>query len=175
MKLWLSMAFVAALLLQAGCGYHVSGNGDLLPKTIHSIAIPAFNNATTRYRLTDTLPEALAREFIARTHYRIVPERSQADAVLEGTVITYIAFPTTFDQTTGRASGLQANVRMTVSLVERGSGKVLFTRPSFEWKQQYEINTTANYKAYFDESETAMIRLSRDVARDLVTAILENF
>jgi hypothetical protein len=162
-------------MLLGGCGYHVSGKGDLLPKTVHTIAIPAFNNATTRYKLTDALPEALTREFIARTHYRIVPEAGAADAVLQGTVITFLAFPTTFDQTTGRASGLQAIVRMSVTLTDRSTGKVLFTRPTFEFKQQYEINTTAYDRAYFDESETALARLSKDVARDLVTAILENF
>jgi hypothetical protein len=171
----LSAGVLLAAALLGGCGYHVSGTGDLLPKTIHTIAIPAFGNATVRYKLTDTLPEALTREFIARTRYKIVSDPAQADAVVQGAVINFVAYPTTFDQTTGRASGLQANVRMTVSLVERSTGKVLFTRPTFEWKQQYEINTTTYYQAYFDESETALARLSKDVARDLVSAILENF
>jgi hypothetical protein len=43
------------LLLLTGatwsCGYHVSGHADLLPKHIKSIAIPAFGNLSTRYRL----------------------------------------------------------------------------------------------------------------------------
>ena len=47
---------------------------DLIPKTIHTIAIPAFTNVTTRYKLTDQLPEAIAREFISRTRYRIVTD-----------------------------------------------------------------------------------------------------
>src|ERR1035441_9054724 len=36
------------LAMAAGCGYHVSGHGDMLPKTIHTIAIPAFGNVTSR-------------------------------------------------------------------------------------------------------------------------------
>ena len=163
----------APLMLLASCGYHVAGKADLVPKDVHTIAIPAFANITTRYRLTDHLPEAITREFIARTHYQIVTDPNQADAVLRGVVINYVAYPTLFDQQTGRASGLQVSVTMQVTLTERASGKVIFTRPSFEAKQRYEISQSA--KEYFDESDAALDRLSRDVARDLVTAILENF
>src|ERR1035441_9858054 len=43
------------LALTAGCGYHVSGHGDMLPKTIHTIAIPSFGNLTSRYKLARLL------------------------------------------------------------------------------------------------------------------------
>jgi Lipopolysaccharide-assembly len=165
---------VLALTLSClSCGYHVSGKGDLLPKTLHTIAIPAFSNVTVRYRLTDRLPEALAREFIARTRYQVIPDANQADAVLHGAVTNYVSYPTVFDQRTGRASGLQVSVTMQVTLVERATGKVLFSRPSFEMKQRYEFSIAP--QAYFDESDTAVDRLSRDVARDVVSAILESF
>ncbi len=88
-------------------------------------------------------------------------------------MINYVAYPSTIDQQTGRASGLQVNVTMQISLVERATGKVLFTRPSFDVRQRYEISQTAG--AYFEESDAALDRLSRDVARDVVSAILENF
>ncbi len=157
----------------SGCGYHVSGKADLMPKTIHTIAIPAFGNATTRYRLTDRLPEALSREFIARTRYQVVTDPDQADAVLRGTVVNYFAYPVILDPATGRASSVQVIVNMSASLVERATGKTLFTRPSFQWKTQYEIS--ADPQTFLDESPVAMDRLSRDVARMLVSAILENF
>jgi outer membrane lipopolysaccharide assembly protein LptE/RlpB len=165
---------IAACLFLSSCGYHVSGKADLVPKSIHTIAIPAFANITTRYKLTDHLPEAISREFIARTRYQIINDPQAADAVLRGSVINYIAYPTVFDQQTGRASGLAVNVTMQVSLVERATGKVIFTRPSFDVRQRYEISVS-NATAYFDESDAALDRLSRDVARAVVTAILENF
>ena len=166
------LIFLCCLL--SSCGYHVAGKADLVPKTVHTIAIPAFGNITTRYKLTDHLPEAISREFIARTRYQIVNDPAQADAVLRGAVINYFAYPTIFDQQTGRASGLQVNVTMQVSLVERATGKVIFTRPSFDVRQRYEISTTSA-TAYFEESDAALDRLSRDVARDIVSAILESF
>ena len=168
-------AGLAALLLATavGCGYHVSGNTDLLPKTIHSICIPAFENQSARYKLTDRLPEAISREFIARTRYRIESDPEKADAILKGAVTNYVAYPTVFDQSTGRASGLQTNVTLQINLIERITGKVLFTRPGFEMKQRYEVSLDP--RAYFEESEVALSRLSRDVARSVVTAIMENF
>lgn len=170
----LSVCSGALMFLLSSCGYHVAGRADLVPKGVHTIAIASFTNITTRYKLTDHLPEAITREFIARTRFQIVNDPDQADAVLRGAVINFISYPTIFDQQTGRASGLQVNVSMQVSLVERSSGKVIFSRPSFDVRQRYEISTSSA-KAYFDESDAALDRLCRDVARDVVTAILENF
>jgi RNase P/RNase MRP subunit p29 len=158
----------------SSCGYHVAGKADLVPKSIHTIAIPPFANATIRYKLTDLLPEAISHEFIARTRYQIVNDPEQADAVLRGTIVNFVQYPIVFDQATGRASGLQVNVIMQVSLVERTTGKVIFSRPNFEQHDRYEISVT-NTNQYFEEIGPALNRLSRDVARDLVSAILDNF
>ena len=167
-------AVLVLTLALPACGYHVAGQADLVPKTVHTIAIPAFTNVTIRYKLTDRLPQAISHEFTARTKYTVVNDPGQADAVLRGAVVNYVAYPILFDQQTGRASGLQVNVTMTVSLVERATGKVLFSRPSYEMHQRYEISVTST-RAYFEESDEALNRLSRDVARDLVSSILENF
>jgi hypothetical protein len=174
-KLWASS--VAAVLVSSSCGYHVAGQADVLPKSIRVIAVPACDNITVHYKLTDQLPNAIAHEFIARSHYQIVSDPLQADAVLKCGVVNYTAYPTVTDQATGRASGLQVNVRLQMSLVERLTGKVLFNRPAYEYHQRYEISVAGANPAqqYFEESATALERLSRDVARDIVSGILENF
>jgi Lipopolysaccharide-assembly len=170
----LAAALAVLCMSTLSCGYHVAGKADLVPKSVHTIAIPPFGNISTRYKLTDHLPQAISHEFIARTRYRIVTDPNAADAVLRGAVIGFVAYPITIDQATGRAAGLQVIVTMQISLVERATGKVIFTRPSFDARQRYEISTTST-TAYFDESDASLARLSRDVARDVVSAILENF
>jgi hypothetical protein len=171
---WPILTSLAASLSLGSCGYHVAGQADLVPKTVHSIAVPAFGNATVHYKLSDLLPQAISREFIARTRYQVVNDPTQADAVLRGTVINYFAFPTLIDQSTGRTSGLQVIVRLDISLVERATGKVIFARPNYEAHERYELSVT-NDTQYFDESGAAVERLSKDVSRDVVTSILENF
>jgi hypothetical protein len=144
-----------------------------MPKRIHTIAIPAFGNATTRYKLSERLTAALTREFISRTRYRIVADPSQAEAILSGAVINFFTYPTVFDPATSRASGVQAVVILQVTLTDRSNNAVLFNRPNFEFRERYEISLDP--RAYFEESDPAMDRLSRDVARSLVSAALENF
>ncbi len=169
-----STAAVACLILACtGCGYHISGKGETLPKTLHTIAIPTFGNITVRYKLSDRLPQAIAQEFTTRTRYQVINDTGQADAILNGTVINFVAFPIIFDQATGRATALQVSVAMNITLKERATGKVLYTRPYFEMKQRYEISIDP--EKYFEESDTALDRLCHDTARQIVSAILEAF
>ncbi len=164
---------VGLAVFLAGCGYHVAGRADLLPKKIKTIAIPSFGNLTTRYRLSERLPAALTREFLSRTRYRIVADPNEADAILSGAVVNYTSYPTVFDPNTGRAASVQMSVILQVTLTDRATGAVLFSRPNFEARERYEISV--DQRAYFEESDAALDRLSRDVARSVVSAILENF
>jgi hypothetical protein len=167
------VAVVLTILGLTGCGYKVGGTSDLLPSTLKTIAIPAFANNTTRYKLTERLPSALALEFIARTRYRVIADPSQADAILRGAVLNVTAAPTIFDSATNRASGVQVSVFVTLRLVDRATQKELFSRTNMEIKSRYEVSTSE--KDYFDESEAALERLSREFARAMVSAILEAF
>ena len=165
---------LVACLALSSCGYHLAGQANLVPKTVHTVAIPAFANSTVRYKLSDVLPQAISRELISRTRYQVIQDPTQADAVLQGSVTNYVAYPTLIDQATGRTSGLQINVRLNVSLVERSTGKVIFAHPNFDVHERYELSATNNIQ-YFDESGAALERLGKDVARDVVTSILDNF
>jgi len=164
---------VLLLLAAAGCGYHIGGQGDLLPKGLKTIAVPAFSNVTTRYDLARLLPEDIAREFLSRTRYSVVASPEQADAVLTGSVVRFTYFPTTYDPVSGRATAVQATVTLQVKLTDHATGAVLFNRPGLEFRERYAISVSP--EDYFDESGVAMIRLSKDVAASLVTAILNNF
>lgn len=164
---------IAASLMLYACGYHVAGHADMMPKTVKTIAIPAFANPTTRFQIARLLPEDVAREFIARTRYKVVADPNQADAVLTGVVNNYSAYPTVVDPASGRATGVQVIVNLQVTLTERATGKVLFQRNGFEFRDRYTISIDP--QSYFDENGTAMARVSKDAARSIVAGILENF
>lgn len=160
--------------LAASCGYHVAGRAELLPKTIKTVAVPAFTNAaTTQYKLTDRLPEAISRELIARTRYRVVPDPGRADAVLKGVVSNYFSFPIVFDSKTTRAASVELHVIMQISLVERSTGKVLFNRPSLEARERFQIASLPGQ--YFLESDTALNRVSKAAAEQVVSDLLNSF
>lgn len=162
-----------ALIVLGGCGYRLAGRLDRLPGNVRTIAVPAFANLTNRHTLAQRLPGAITREFISRTRYRIVADPNEADAVLHGVVVNYASYPTVFDPATARAAGVQMSVTLQIQLRERTTGALLFSRPHFEVRERYEI--TVDQRAYFDESDAALERLCRDVARQVVSAIRENF
>lgn len=168
------------LALEAGaaasaisCGYHVGGKADLVPKSVQTIAIPAFHTPSTRYQLVDMLPQQIAREFIARTRFRIVNDPSQADAVLNGTIVSTGVYPTVFDPTSGKATSVQVLVNVSVDLLERATGRVLYSRHNYILRENYDVAIDPHQ--FFDESGPAFDRLSRDLASDIVTAVVENF
>ncbi|MEP6715272.1 MAG: LPS assembly lipoprotein LptE [Terriglobia bacterium] len=156
----------------ASCGYHVAGQATLLPKDVHTIAVPAWGNVTTQYKLPVYMAEAVVRELNSRTRYTIVADPSKADATLYGNIANMFTNATIADPTTGRGTGGQIIVLIQVRLVGK-DGKVLFTRPNLEFRDRYEISLSPSQ--YLDESQATLQRLSRDVARTVVSAVLENF
>ncbi len=155
------------------CGYHVGGKADLVPKSVQTIAIPAFVSGSVRYRLLDVLPQQIGREFIARTRFRIIDNPGEADAVLNGTVNAAQVYPTVLDPNSGIATSVQVVVVVTINFVERATAKILYSRPNMAVRHNYSI--AVNPHQFFDESGPAFDRVSRDLAHDIVSAIVENF
>ena len=172
-KLGLVLLGCCLALLPAACGYRVAGRGDRLPPDVKTIAIPIFENETPRFRIEQRVAAAVTREFIERTKFRITPEPAGADAVLRGTIKEVRSGAITFDLKTGRATSLQVQVLADVKLVDLHTQKVLFANSNYTFREQYQISQDTS--ALFEEQQPALDRLSRDLARTLVTAILENF
>ena len=168
-----SSLLVGAMLLAVSCGYHVGGQADTMPKAVHTIAIPPFANSTMRYTLTDELPREIGREFTSRTRFVIINNPAEADAVLNGTVVSALTLPTIYDPGSGKATSVQVVVNLTVRLLEQRTGKVLYSRSNWGIREDYELAVDPHQ--FFDERGPAFDRLCRDVARDLVSAIVEDF
>jgi hypothetical protein len=171
MKFWWGLCGTAVFL--SSCGYHVGGKADLMPKGVQTIAIPAFTVYTTDYKVGDLLANSIGHEFTERTRFRIVKDASQADAVMNGSVNRIIRAPSLSDPTTGKISSVAILMILSINLTERTSGKVLYSRPAFTVRENYEIAGDAHQ--IFDESGPAMQRLSQNLARDIVTSVVENF
>jgi outer membrane lipopolysaccharide assembly protein LptE/RlpB len=171
-----------ALLLggvMSGCGYHVAGRSDSLPKSIHVIAVPALENKTSSYRIEQKLTAATIHEFLAKTSYRVVSDPANGDAVLRGKVLSLEAVPLLFDTATGRATAMLITVKCEVTFEERETGKVLYHTDNFVFRNQYEIPTDVTnpntIKSFFEEQDPALDRLAQDFATRLVAAVTENY
>lgn len=167
------LGVLAIALSLASCGYHVGGKADLVPKTVQTICIPTFSTVTTKYKMVDILPQQIAREFMSRTRFKIENNPNLADAILRGTINNVVVYPAVSDPTTGRATSIRVVIFLNVVLVERTTGKPLYSRLGWSIHEDYE--EAIDPHQFFDESGAAYDRLSRDIARDLVSAIVEDF
>lgn len=172
MRAFAFLAVVATALTPA-CGYHTAGHGGQLPENVKTIAIPAFKNETTTYRLEQMLTSSVVREFTTRTHYHVLNDPSDdADATLRATILSTIASPLSYDTNTGRAASVLVVVSVRVSLTDR-QGKVIYQNPAYLFREQYELSQ--DLASFFEEDSPAFRRLSQDFARTLVSNILEGF
>ncbi len=160
-------------VIASGCGYHVAGRSNSLPKSIHVIAVPALENKTTSYRIEQRLTTATVHEFLAKTSYRVVPDPANGDAVLRGKVLSVEAAPLLFDTATGRATTMLVTVKCEITFKERETGKILYHTDNFMFRNQYEIST--DVKSFFEEQDPALDRLAQDFAARLVAAVTENY
>jgi outer membrane lipopolysaccharide assembly protein LptE/RlpB len=174
------MAVLAAL--GSGCGYHIAGRSNSLPKSIHVIAVPALENKTSSYRIEQRLTTATVHEFLAKTSYRVVSDPANGDAVLRGKVLSLEAAPLLFDTATGRATTMLVTVKCEITFEERETGKVLYHTDNFLFRNEYEISTNVNnptdptaIKNFFEEQDPALDRLAQDFAARLVAAVMENY
>jgi hypothetical protein len=164
---------LALAVAASGCGYRVAGRGSALPQHWKTLAVLALENHTTQYRLELRLTEALVRELLARTRYRVVPSAEGADAVLSGEVRSIEASAVLFDAATGRATTMVVTVVTRVRLVDAATQQEIYRNDNFVFREQYEIST--DVPSFFEEQDPALERLAQDFASRLVAALLEKF
>ena len=167
------LVLLFAPLALAGCGYHVAGHASTLPSEWSEIAIPAFKNDTTTYRIEQRMTQAVIREFVTRTKYRIVQDTASADAVLHGEVVSIETDPVLFEATTGEVTAMLVTVHTKVELIDTKTEKPIYKNDDMIFRDEYQIST--DVKSFFQEEDPALDRMSRDLASHLVSNVLENF
>jgi len=164
---------VACLFLLTGCGYHTAGSAAHLPNTVHTLAVPVFQNATQSYHTEVAFTQAVIKEFSSRTPYHTIPGNDpDADATLNGTITSYQVIPLTYNSQTGQSSSFLVTIRARVALTDRNH-KPLYQNSTYLFRQQYE--TTEDLVTFIQEDPAAVDRLSRDFAHAVVSDILESF
>jgi outer membrane lipopolysaccharide assembly protein LptE/RlpB len=166
-------AVFAATIAAGGCGYHVAGHAAQLPSEWKTIAVPAFKNDTTRYRIEQRFTAAVIREFITRTKYHVVQDTASADGVLQGEVLSIDTTPVLFNATTGEVTTMLVTVHTKVALIDGKTEKPVYENDDMVFRDEYQIST--DVASFFEQQDPALERMSRDLASHLVADVLENF
>jgi hypothetical protein len=176
---WLATVAVCAwALASSGCGYALAGRGSFLPVTIRTVGIPKLENRSTFFQVEDIITEKIRAEFIGRGKYAVTPEAVGADAVLSGEVLSISVTPVGINESQ-LASRYLFTVAMRMAFTEVRSQDVLWSNDSLIFRGEYELATrnTENIRgdSFLDQERSSMDRIATDVARTVVTAILEAF
>jgi hypothetical protein len=169
---------VALVLTLPGCGYSLAGRGSFLPAYIQVVGIPQLINRTTFFDVEQILTEKVRSEFIGRGKYRILPDAPGADAVLVGEVLNMFVYPSGYTDAQV-ASRYSVTLTMKVTFTDARTNEVLWSNDALTFREEYELATrgaTAIEPASFlDQERAAFDRIATDIARTVVTAILEAF
>ena len=176
--MWFSRVAIAAVcIVSSGCGYALAGRGSFLPASIRTVGILQFENQTTA-QIEQILTEKVRTEFIGRGRYTIRPDAIGADAVLAGEITSFNVQPVGLtDQQL--ASRYLFTVVIRVRFTDVRSNEALWSDDALTFRSEYELSTRSatavEGAALVDQERTAIDRLSTDMARSVVTAILEAF
>ena len=175
------LAALAGLLAAggSGCGYSLAGRGTFLPADIKTVGIPPIQNKTTYYRTEQVLTEKVRAEFIGRGKYKIVSDTNGADAVLTAELTSIIVQPSALGATQ-LASRYLFTVVMRAQFTDTRTNEVLWSNDQLVFREEYDLQIQANGAVgegatFLDTQGTAFDRISTDIARTVVTAILEAF
>jgi outer membrane lipopolysaccharide assembly protein LptE/RlpB len=160
-----------ALLLASGCGYHTLGAATHLPPDVKTLAVPVFATRTDSNGTETALTDAVVREFITRTRFRVTTNSgSDADAVLHGTILKQNVIPLTYNAATQQSSSFVITIVASVTLTAH-DGRVLYENKNYVYREQYQSST--DLPTFIQEDPAAIQRLSHEFAKQLVADILE--
>jgi hypothetical protein len=177
-----SRAAAAGLLLlslaSSGCGYALAGRGSFLPEYIRIVGIPQLQNQSTFFQVEQVLTEKIRTEFIGRGKYTVIPETPGADAIVSGAITSVTVQPISFTEQQF-ASRYLFTLTMRVQFVDARTTQVLWSNESLTFREEYELSTRSNTaltgEAFLSQERSSFDRIASDVARTVVTAILEAF
>jgi hypothetical protein len=166
-------------LASAGCGYALAGRGSFLPDYIRVVGIPQFENRSSFSQVELVLTDKVRTEFIGRGKYRVVPDAQGTDAVLSGEILAISVQPVGFNEQQ-LASRYLFTWTIKVAFTEAQTNMVLWSNDALTFRGEYELSQrgsdTSNLGSTFvDQERTSADRIATDVARSVVTSILEAF
>ncbi|MDH3975160.1 MAG: LPS assembly lipoprotein LptE [Deltaproteobacteria bacterium] len=149
-----------------GCGYHLKGGADTLPKDITAIAIEAFGNNSIEADMEALISSALFEAFSKTKRLKIVPQE-EAHALLSGVITSISNMPVSFSST-DVVTDYRLTITLDVTFRRKGEGEVV-------WKGK-GLSEIMDYKAAagdVDLTENNRTEAKRELAREVADLIYD--
>lgn len=173
MKKWWqkrTMMIAAALLLSA-CGYHFAGSGNY-PAGVSRVFITMLENRSSESGVESTFTNDLIYEFTRNRKESLVQERSAADGILSGTIVSLAV------ENVSRSSistAVERRVSGTLRLrLESPNGRVIWSSGNIVERQTYDV--VAGDKLATDQNKSdAIAELSKKMAESAFNQLTDDF
>jgi hypothetical protein len=173
MKFTRGLIFIVGFLavIPVGCGYHFAGSGEL-PAGVSRVFISMLENRTAETGVESTFTNDLIYEFTRNRKESVAPDRSSADAILAGTIISLAV------ENISRANvstAVERRVTGTVTLrLESLDGGVLWSSGKIVERQPYTV--VSGNKTATDQNKTeAIAAVSKKLAESAFNNMTDDF
>jgi len=167
-----SVGFVfLAIFLLTGCGYHFIGSGARLPEGVHTLSIPIFANQTIQTGIESEVTRALVEKVTSAKQFLVTGE-SEADALLSGTVKSFVTSPSAVTLGTQTATEYRATLTIEATFKRQRDGKVFWKGAMSEWRNYPVASDLAVTEA---NKQEAIRQASVLLAERLYVILLEDF
>lgn len=194
----IAVAVVALLAIGlADCGYNFPGEGRTLPGGATSIYVAKFDNRTRDAGLENFLLESLQAEIARRGQFALQQERSDAQVVLEGTILSLEKRPVAFSNT-DEALQYQTFITVSAFLKNTQTGNVLWRISALREGDTFgavantvvtdspdfltgstlnpgDLSQLSDVQVSEAQEREALDRVLENTSRDLYNAMVENF
>jgi hypothetical protein len=124
-----------------GCaGY---SNKSLFPEDVSSVYVEMFDNRSFQHGVEYELTDALAKRIETETPYKIISDRSRADTIISGQIVSVNQSWLSTERQTGRPLEKEVELQAVVNLKNLKTGDLLINNQSVsasasysEWQEQ---------------------------------------
>lgn len=152
------------------CGYGLSGLGNQIPPYIKTVVIPDFENKTTRIEAEQFVTFAVKDEFIRRSELELVANRDNADAILEGKILSFDVSPVSITSDAS-ANLYRVSITLSVRLIDVQKNEIIFEDENIVFTDNYNIER----EDFFSQETESLRQIAERFAESVVSTILENF
>lgn len=168
----LAVGLIMTGTLAVACGYRVASKNQVR-SPFKTIAIEPLESDTTTFQVEQFLTRSLANELVEKSHFEVINDPSQADAVLWGRVHEVKASPITFARSGDFGSTFLVSLRVSLLMRDRKTNEIVYRMDDYSFREQYVVNI--DVENFFTEENPALKRIARDFADSAVSTILEGF
>jgi outer membrane lipopolysaccharide assembly protein LptE/RlpB len=158
--------------LFSGCGYHIAGKGGSMPGGIKTVSIPFFKNLTQRPGVETVITTAIVDEFITTKLVKVV-SNEESEAVLIGSVRSYVLTPVSFDRT-DVTQEYRLSIELELILLRKSDNKTLWQVSNFSDYEDFKV-TTLDVDATKTAEWDALKKMAKDMARLVKEQMFEDF